>query len=140
MKYYGRYMDDFYIMAEDIATLDELTQKIREQCEKYKLFLSDKKIRTCRMDKEFVYLKTIYRVEANGHIVKRMHHSAVERERRRLKKHKGLINRGRMTFNDVRDGYRGWRGCYKRTDSRRQIEKMDKYFYELFGRQWYDTG
>lgn len=138
VKEYGRYMDDFYIMAETIEQLNVWTEDIREQCAKYKLFLSDKKIRTCRMDSEFVYLKTIYRVFDNGRILKRIHHSAVVRERKRLKKHRELIEQGRMTLSDVQICYRGWRGCYKKLDSKKEIRKLDGYFKELFGVEWHD--
>lgn len=138
VKEYGRYMDDFYIMAETIEQLDEWTNKIREECKKYKLFLSEKKIRTCRIDSEFVYLKTIYKVFDNGRILKRMHNSAVVRERKRLKKHKCLIDQGRMTLTDAQVCYRGWRGCYKKLDSKKEIRKLDAYFKKIFGAEWYD--
>ena len=132
VKQYGRYMDDFYIMAERIEQLDEWTERIREECAKYRLFLSDNKMRTCRMDREFVYLKTIYRVLDDGRILRRMHHSAIERERRRLIKHRRLISCGRMTLADVKACYRGWRGCYAGLDSQRALKKMDRYFAEVF--------
>lgn len=132
VKEYGRYMDDFYVMAESIEKLDEWTEKIKAKCEKYALFISQNKVRTCRMDKEFIYLKTIYRVKPDGTIVKRIHHSAIERERHRLKKHKGLIANGRMTLDEVKACYRGWRGCYAKTDSKRALQKMDEYFMGIF--------
>ena len=138
VKEYGRYMDDFYIMAETVEQLDEWTVKIKEQCAKYRLFLSEKKIRTCRMDSEFVYLKTIYRVMDNGRILKRIHNSAVVRERKRFKKHKRLIEQGRMILKDAQLCYRGWRGCYQKLDSKKEIHKLDIYFKDVFEVEWYD--
>lgn len=138
IKEFGRYMDDFYIMAETVEQLDYYTKKIKEQCTKYKLFLSQKKIRTHRMNTEFVYLKTVYKVFDNGRILKRMHSSSVKRERNRLKKHKKLIQAGRMKLADVQMCYRGWRGCYKKLDNKTEIRKLDSYFKTLFGVEWND--
>lgn len=90
------------------------------------------------MNTEFVYLKTVYKVFDNGRILKRMHGSSVKRERNRLKKHKKLIQAGRMTLADVQMCYRGWRGCYKKLDNKTEIRKLDSYFKTLFGVEWND--
>ena len=132
VKEYGRYMDDFYLMAETVEQLDEWTKRIAAECKKYDLIIGNNKVKTCRMDREFIYLKTIYTVKDNGTILHMMNHEAVVRERHRICKHKGLTECGRMTKEQSKSCYKGWRGSYGRTDSKRALQKMDEHFMGVF--------
>lgn len=129
---YGRYMDDFYIIAETIEELDALTVMIIAECSRLGLFLNYNKIRTSPLDKEFVYLKTIYRMRDDGRIIKRITKDNISRERRKIRKFRKLVDDGKMTADHVTECYKSWRGSYKNYDSHYEIIKMDKYFLSVF--------
>ena len=132
VKYYGRYMDDFYIIAQTMEELDALTIQIIAECERLGLHLNYKKIRTSPLDKEFLYLKTIYKILSNGRIIKRIAKDNISRERRKIRKFRKLVNKGNITPEHATNCYKSWRGSYINYDSHYEILKMDKYFLTVF--------
>lgn len=128
VKYYGRYMDDFYIIAKTKEELNNLTILIANECAKHNLFLNFKKIRTSPIDKEFVFLKTIYKMNSNGKIIKRITKDNINRERRKIYKFRKLVNDNRITTEHATNCYKSWRGSYKKYDSHYDLIKMDKFF------------
>ena len=132
VKYYGRYMDDFYLIAETVEELDALTILIAAECERLGLYLNYKKIRTSPLDKEFVYLKTIYKMLPDGKIIKRITKDNISRERRKINKFRILTDNGKITAEHALGCYKSWRGSYKKYDSHYEILKMDRYFLSVF--------
>jgi hypothetical protein len=132
IKPYGRYMDDFYIIAQTKTELDDMTDKFMQKSRELQMFLNHKKIRTCPLDKEFVYLKTIYKMLPNGRIIKRITKDTISRERRKIRSLKRLVDNGRLTVDHVHNCYRSWRGSYKKYDSGYEILKMDNYCKSIF--------
>lgn len=132
VKYYGRYMDDFYILAETKEELNALTILIAAECAKQGLFLNYKKIRTSPLDKEFVFLKTIYKMRSNGRIIKRITKDNISRERRKIRKLRTLVDNGRLSVEHATNCYKSWRGSYKNYDSHYEILKMDNLFLSVF--------
>ncbi|MBR6045768.1 MAG: Reverse transcriptase (RNA-dependent DNA polymerase) [Ruminococcus sp.] len=133
VKWYGRYMDDFYVIAHTVEELDTITIAIAAKCSELGLYLNYKKLRTSRLTEEFVFLKIIYIMRPNGKIIKRVCKSTFNRERRKLRRFKHLIEEGRMTSAQVEQCYSSWRGTYIKFDSRYEIIKMDRLYYSLFG-------
>ena len=132
IKPYGRYMDDFYVIAHTKAELDDITDKFMHKSRELQMFLNYKKIRTCPLDKEFVYLKTIYKMRENGRIIKRIPKDTISRERRKIRKFRALVDSGKLDTEHVHNCYKSWRGSYKNYDSRYEIFKMDTYFKSIF--------
>lgn len=132
VTFYGRYMDDFYIIAQTVCELNYYTSIIAVLCEEMGLHLNKKKIRTSPLDKEFVYLKTIYRMKENGRIIKRITKENISRERRKIRKFRKLVDAGRMAVEHAKNNYKSWRGSYKNYDSRYEIIKMDNFFLSIF--------
>lgn len=127
IKWYGRYMDDFYIIARTKEELDRYNSGIERACKELGIILNKKKIKTIPLSKEFIFLKTIYRLRDDGKIVKRICKSTLLRERRKIRKYRNLVKQDKMTIEHVLESYRGWRGSYKNYDSRYELIKMDKY-------------
>ena len=132
IKYYGRYMDDFYVIAKTKEELHTLTSLIATECAKHNLFLNFKKIRTSPIDKEFIFLKTIYKMRPDGKIIKRITKDNINRERRKIYKLRKLVNNDKITLEHATDCYKSWRGSYKNYDSHYEILKMDKFFLSNF--------
>ena len=133
VKWYGRYMDDFYVIAHTVEELDVITIAIAAKCSELGLHLNYKKLRTSPLTKEFVFLKIIYKMKPNGRIIKRICKSTLTRERRKLKKFKHLVDEGKMTAAQVEQCYKSWRGNYVKYDSHYEIIKMDRLYRSLHG-------
>lgn len=131
MKYYGRYMDDIYIIHKDKELLKNLLRELKEICNDMGIFINEKKTQVCKL-KQFTYLKTKYTLTESGKIIHKMCHDNIVRERRKLKKFKKLMDKGKMKKQDIQQAYKSWRGNAEKYDSYQSICNMDQLYKELF--------
>ena len=136
-KYYGRYMDDCYIIHEIKKYLQNLLLEIKQVTDDMGLKINPHKTQICRLDKGFIFLKTYYFITASGKIVKKPCKKNVTKERRKLKKLKVKMDDGATDFDDILQSYKSWRGSIKRYNSYHIIQNIDRLFGELYGEQIY---
>lgn len=132
MKYYGRCMDDIYIIHEDKEFLKGLLNDIRGICDELGLFINPKKTQIVKLSHGFTFLKIKYSLTETGKVIQRISKDSVLREKRKLKKLRGLLEEGKVSFADVRCSYASWRGGVAHYDSHTILQNMDKFFDELF--------
>lgn len=144
LKYYSRYMDDTYVIHEDKEYLKQLLHEINEICEEYGIFINHKKTQIVKLTKTFPFLKVRYNLTSTGKVIKRINKDSITRERRKLKKFRKLLNEGKMTYPEIAEAYRSWRGNLKYYSAYHVIQNMDKLYNELFikpfieGRDYYE--
>lgn len=132
-KYYGRYMDDLYIIHRDKAHLLQLLDEIEAVCASLKITLNRKKTRIVKLSAGLEFLKGKYILLPSGKILRRPCKDSTKRMRRKLKKFRALMDNGRMDCHDLRTAYQSWRGNYKRRfNAYHRIRFMDKLYNELF--------
>ncbi len=129
-------MDDMLLIHEDKEYLRQCLREIRVECAKYGLIINERKTHIIKLSRGFTYLKTQYKITPSGHIVKKPCPESINRERRKLKKLKGLLDRGLISFDDIRCCYASWRGSLLDRDSYRTLKNMDNYFNKLFIKDW----
>lgn len=133
VKFYGRYMDDSYIISESKEFLHQILPEIISQYKELGLTINEKKTQIMRIDKGFTWLKTKYHITPTGKIVKRIPHDSVVRMRRKLKKLKRKLNDGLMSYEDIDLMYKSWRGNVEKYNSYQTLQNLDKLFNELYG-------
>ena len=77
-------------------------------------------------------MKIKYRLTETGHLVRIPVKSGFVRERRKLKSFKRMLDTGEMTFRDIEEQYKSWKGNLLKYDCHRTLRNMDKLFDELF--------
>ena len=92
LHYYGRYMDDTYVIHESKEYLKELLHEINKICDEYGIFINHKKTQIVKLTKTFTFLKTRYNLTDTGKVIKRINKDSVTRERRKLKKFRKMLN------------------------------------------------
>lgn len=132
IKYYGRYMDDIYIIHNDKVYLKALLTDIKQLARELGLFINDDKTHIVKLSHGFTFLKIQYRLLESGHIVKKLSRDSITRERRKLKKYRKLVDAGRITFEEVNNAYQSWLGNAKQFDTYNTIKSMNKLFNSLF--------
>lgn len=133
VKYYGRYMDDMFVISNSKDELKEILQEIKQQLSLIKLNINDKKTHIVKLSHGFTYMQIKYSVD-NGKLIKIPTRAKLTRERRRLKKLKRLYDEGKMNEFAIHNCYLSWRNnvikdcnyCYK------SIKRMDEIYNELF--------
>lgn len=63
MKYYGRYMDDIFVLSDSKEELKDLLEGIKEQLAKLKLEVNEKKTHITKLSKGFTFLQVKYNVD-----------------------------------------------------------------------------
>jgi hypothetical protein len=133
IRYYGRYMDDLYLIHPCKKYLLECLEGIKRLCASLGITVNMRKTRITELKDGIHFLKGIYILKGNGRIVRRAAPESRKRMRRKLRKFKRLLEQGKMTHGDVYDAYQSWRGNYrKRFNAYHRIRFMDKLYNELF--------
>lgn len=66
---YGRYMDDGYLICEDVRYLEECAARIRQYCAGIGLQLSEKKTRILPIRQGVRFLKTKFKLTQTGGVI-----------------------------------------------------------------------
>jgi hypothetical protein len=132
-KFYGRYMDDLYIIHHDKEHLKQLLAEIETVCTSLKITINQKKTRIVKLSSGMEFLKGKYILLSSGKILRRPCKDSTKRTKRKLKKFRALIDLGKMDFKDLRTAYQSWRGNYKkRFNAYHRVRFMEKLYSELF--------
>jgi hypothetical protein len=133
IKYYGRYMDDMYLIHADKAYLQYCLEEIKTFCAALKLTVHERKTRIVKLSEGVSFLKGKYALTGSGRVLRIPGRDSAKRMRRRLKKLKGLVDAGKMDWNDLRRAYQSWRGSFrKRFNAGYCIRRMDALYNGLF--------
>ena len=110
VKYYGRYMDDIFIIGRTKTELSSMLKEISSQLALLRLEINNQKTHIVKLSHGFTWLQIKYNITKTGRILKRMSPGKVVRERRRLKAFRRMMDAGQMAENDIWEAYKSWRG------------------------------
>lgn len=130
---YGRYMDDGYILCNNLSEVKHYKQRLYEICDELGITINSKKIRICKIKNGFSFLKKRFRLKDSGKLIVKLGRKAVFAVKRRIKKMKCLYDCGKLTFNDVQQAYVCWRmSAIKKYNCYKSVIRMDRYFNRMF--------
>jgi len=133
LKYYGRYMDDLYIIHQSREFLAGCLEKIKGKCAELGIMINEKKTRIIKLKDGVRFLKGVYSLMGTGKIVRRAMPASRKQMRRKLVKFMRFSRAGKMPFPDILCSYRAWRGNYlKRYNAYYTVRRMDSFFNRLF--------
>jgi retron-type reverse transcriptase len=133
VKYYGRYMDDLYLIHENKEYLKYCLGEIQKICAQLKITINIGKTRIENLEHGIEFLKGRYKLLPSGRVLRLPGKASTKRMRRKLVKFKALIESGKMDYKDLRTAYQSWRGNYRRRfQAYHRIRYMDKLYNDLF--------
>lgn len=135
-RYYGRHMDDFYILSPDPERLRSFLAWLEGYLAGIGLELNPKTAITFAW---FEYLGFEYRITETGAVVMRMAKGKREKKNRHLRRMVRELGDGKMTPEKFAERYFGWRlhalngdtGSMVRNTDRRMNERLNKIGYQL---------
>ena len=133
IKGYARYMDDSYLIHEDMDYLRECLKKIKQLCEALGIELNMNRTKITPLTQTFIYLKKRVHLEANGSVTLRLTRKNIADRRRKLKKLKRKLDEGKITMETVEQSYQSWRGYAEKYNTHNTLRNMDKLYLSLFG-------
>lgn len=124
-KYYGRYMDDSYIIHQDKSFLKELLNDIKLICENLGITINQKKTQIVKISQGFKFLKNRYFYSKTGKIIVIPDKTTFKRERRKLKKFATLMRKHKMSLTDIENQYKSWKGNLKQFNCKKKLRKFE---------------
>lgn len=132
-KYYGRYMDDTYIIYPDKEFLKTLLVEYIEIASRLGIRINSKKTQIMKLEKGFIFLQMKYRITESGKIIIIPVRQSFTRERRKLKSFLHLYRQKRITKPKILMQYKSWRGNICRYNSYKNVRATDRLYNSLFG-------
>lgn len=142
IKFYGRYMDDLYLLHNDSKYLAKCKRKIEEKLKEIGLSLNQKKTTISRITpippKEkvhrtpFKYLKWNFYLTTTNRVIQIPFAKKIAHQRRKLRKMQQLWLQGKILTSEIQKSYQGWRAHISKGTCFYIIQDMDNYFRSLF--------
>lgn len=133
MSYYGRYMDDAYIISESKEVLLACLERIMSEASMLKIRLNMRKVRLCRLKYGVIFLKTRYIFSRTGKILRLGGAESARRTRRKLRKFREMLSSGCIMPEKIKNDYISWRvSTLRNFDCKKSVALTDKLFQELF--------
>lgn len=140
-KYYGRYMDDMYIIHNSKDELQKVLEDIKKLSKELGIHINIKKTHILPLNRSFKFLKVIYDLSNTGKVTMRLTKDRFIRERRKLKKFRKMLDNKMIPYEIISNQYKSWRGNITRSrkgnkkpiyKNWKQVHRMDKLFNQLF--------
>ena len=130
IKHYVRYMDDFILIHEDRAVLDDALRQIAAKLGEIGLVLNAKT--HCHPLKQgIVFLKWHFYLTDTGKVIRKISKRSIQKEKRRLKAIAEKVKEGLAAEEDLSTSFQSWAAHAKRGNARRVINKMDGLYNGL---------
>lgn len=122
--YFGRYMDDSYIITHKRETLLKALSRIKSLCSELRITLSPKKTKIVALKNCIKWLKTRIYLTESGKIIKKPCRDGITRQRKKLKGQIKLYNAGKIGVKELERSFESWAGSMKRRNARRTVFNM----------------
>ena len=133
-KFYGRYMDDWYIMNPNKKELQDLLDNIRVIADELGIHVNEKKTHMVKISSTYKYLQVKYTLTKDGKIIKRINPTRVTAMRRKLKKLAIKVENGGIPYENVENMFKGWMGSFYKLLSRQQRKSLIQLYEDLFNK------
>jgi uncharacterized FlaG/YvyC family protein len=128
IKFYGRYMDDSYIIHKDREYLKLILEDIIEVAESIGITINIKKTRICKLSGYFKFLQIKYSLNDTGRIIKKINSKRIVAMRRKMKK---LIRV--LPIKEFDNFYKSWICNHFKIMSSKQRDGMNELYRALKG-------
>lgn len=134
-KWYGRYMDDMYIICKNKEELVSIINGIIKITQKIGMYINHKKTKIIKLSNQYKFLQIKYSLNKKGKVIKKINPKSVTRERRRIKAYKRLFDLGKLPYKDIENACRSWMGEYSKIMSKKQIQHIKDLYFKFFDKE-----
>ena len=131
-KGYVRYMDDMLLIGESESELLQFKAQIDKKLNEIGFELHPKKSVIIPLSKEVMFLGFEFRLTDTGKVIMTVDPNRVKAERRKLFRLVRLAKDGVLTRDKVDQCYQSWRSHVEKGNSWHLLQRMDKYYNELW--------
>lgn len=136
VKEYQRYMDDMYGIHNDKEYLEEILDFAAEYFGKINMNMNQKKTSIYPIKNGVTFLGFRWMLTDTGHVLNVPKKQTVIRNKKKLRKFKKKIDSGEFTYEEVKNSYASMRGHLDRSNCKKIVDGMDKYFNNVLGEKY----
>ena len=130
-KYYGRYMDDFFLISDNKEYLKDCLDKITAFLSRLKLKLNSKtEVIPISKGIRFLWFHTY--LTDDGKVIRKITGDCKRQEKKRLRKNATLVKCGKLTREKFDESYKSWRSHAYHGNCFKLVYEMDKFVDSLF--------
>lgn len=133
--WYGRYMDDFYIISDDIEFLEYLWKELEKYLKTIGLMLNPK---TAITYNKVEFLGFNFFINKNGKVIRTLAKGKKTTQLHNLRRLADELGREEKTPEKVAESYFGWRQYAKKGNTRKCLLKFDEKFRNRFNQYGYN--
>lgn len=133
-KYYGRYMDDFYLLSDNKEYLKDCLIKIKQYLANLALTLNDK-TEIVQMSKGMRFLGFHTYLTEDGKVIRKLNGDNKRQIKKRLRKYVKLVKDDRMTRERFNEIFISWKNHASHGNCFKLIHEMDLFVDNLFDEQ-----
>ena len=131
IKYYGRYMDDFYLIHKERDYINRCKNEIQAHVESLGLTLNDKTcISPLKNGIDFLGFHTY--LTDTGKVIRKIRRKSKNNARRRMKKMKALVDNDELLEETAVASYQAWKGHAAHGNCYNLIRGMDQLYNTLY--------
>lgn len=131
IKYYGRYMDDSYIISSDKNFLISLLKEIKEQADKLGIFINNRKTQIYKLSTGFRFLQNRYILTNTGKVIIKINPKRITAMRRKLKNLTTKIISKELPKTVITDLFKSWFCNYYKIMSKQQKQNLLNLYANL---------
>lgn len=131
IRFYGRYMDDFFLICEDKQYLQYCRAEIERFVGELGLELNEKtSIFPLRNGIDFLGFHTY--LTDTGRVIRKVRKNSKEKAKRKMRGQRKRLDRGEITLKQPEDSYQAWRSHAMRGNCYNLTQKTDELFNRIF--------
>lgn len=135
-KAYGRYMDDAYVVSEDISKLNELLTNLKQLAQGLGVQLSNTKSYVVPLRHHgFHFLKMRIKLCDSGKVLFKINKRCIKTMRRKIQTFSNWIRNKKFNTKSAIQAYQAWRSHVLRCTALQTLNRMDKFFRKIICRQ-----
>lgn len=132
LKYYGRYMDDIYVVHKDKEYLHNLVHTVYLICSKLGIHVNERKTKVVKLTRPFTFLKVRYRLTETGKLIAKISKIIIHRERNKLKHFKEILDIDLSNWNEYLIQFKSWKNNYIKYNNYHSFIDLDHYANQIF--------
>lgn len=132
---YARYMDDGYVISNDKEFLKSCKDILERLCSELQITTNESKTVINRLSQGFVFLKNHIKLMNNGAVVVKTNRANLDKNKRKLRKYREKLDDGNMTWDEIKNIYKGTFCGLKKFHSYSIRRSYKNYFFKLFAKE-----
>ena len=126
IKFYGRYMDDSYVISDSKEKLQEIINEIVTIAARIGITVNTNKTRICKLSDYWRFLQVQYSLTDTGRVIQKINPKRLTCMRRKMKKLVSIL-----PPKEFEEWYNSWFRNHYKIMSKKQRENMDTLFQQL---------